>query len=213
VAAAPRAIGMSSDDPRDRSLTGPLGQALHAVARALAALPIPGMIIGGIAVIARGVPRLTRDVDATVAVGALGISELLDHLHRHDLEPRIDDAIGFATANQVLLLRHAPSGIDIDLSLAWLPFELDALAAAETVDIGGVSVRVARPEDLVVYKAVAFRPQDQQDIERLLTLHASEIDLDRVRRIVQEFADALDEPERPEELQRIIQRAGGLRDG
>ena len=213
MAAAPRAIGMSSDDPRDRSLTGPLGQALHAVARALAVLPIPGMIIGGIAVIARGVPRLTRDVDATVAVGALGISELLDHLHRHDLEPRIDDAIGFATANQVLLLRHAPSGIDIDLSLAWLPFELDALAAAETVDIGGVSVRVARPEDLVVYKAVAFRPQDQQDIERLLTLHASEIDLDRVRRIVQEFADALDEPERPEELQRIIQRAGGLRDG
>jgi predicted nucleotidyltransferase len=104
--------------------------------------------------------------------------------------------VEFAEARQVLLLRHPPSGVDVDISLAWLPFELEAIAAAERVDIAGVSTPVARAEDLLIYKAVAFRPQDQQDIERLLTLFRGRVDLARVRRILREFAEAIDEPER-----------------
>ena len=46
-------------------LTSPLGAAVAALARALGTLHVPGMIIGGIAVIAHGEARLTRDVDAT----------------------------------------------------------------------------------------------------------------------------------------------------
>jgi hypothetical protein len=166
------------------------------------------MLIGGIAVIARGVPRLTRDVDATVAGGTLAPAELIDRLREHGVLPRIDDAAEFAAAHQVLLLRHEPSGVDVDLSIGWLPFELDALAAAEPLDVAGVRVAVARAEDLVIYKAVAFRPQDQQDIERLLVLHGHAIDLPRVRRVVAEFATALDEPGRRDALEEIIQRVG-----
>ena len=188
----------------DRALSGRLGEALAAVASALAALPVPGMLIGGMAVIARGVPRLTRDVDATVAGGAMDLAALVAALAAHELVPRIEDAIDFAAAHQVLLLRHAPSGVDVDLSIAWLPFEQEALDAAEQLDVGGVSLPVARPEDLVVYKAVAFRPQDQQDIERLLSLYGGTIDLERVRRIVGEFAIAIDEPDRVRNLDAII---------
>lgn len=166
------------------------------------------MVIDGIAVIARGVPRLTRDVDITVAGDSADVTSLLARLRQHDLAPRIDDAVEFAAANQVLLLRHLASGVDVDLSLAWLPFELDALAAAQKLTLAGVTVPVARAEDLVIYKAVAFRPQDQQDIERLLELHGSTIDLTRVRRIVAEFAEALECPERVGELERIIRRVG-----
>jgi len=78
----------------------------------------------------------------------------------------------------VVLLRHEPSGVEVDLSIAWLPFERDALAASELLDLAGTRVAVARAEDLIIYKAVAFRPQDQQDIERLLVLHRRTIDLD-----------------------------------
>jgi hypothetical protein len=35
---------------------------------------------------------------------------------------------------------------------------------------------VAQPEDLVIYKAIAWRPQDQQDVERLLALHGARCD-------------------------------------
>ncbi len=185
-----------------------LKAAVQAVGRALAELPVPGMIIGGVAVIARGVPRLTRDVDATVAGGTLDLADLADRLRAHDLVPRIDDAIAFASANQVLLLRHTPSGVDVDLSIAWLPFEIDALASSEALDIAGTRLRVARAEDLVIYKAIAFRPQDQQDIERLLALYGARLDLARIRRIVAEFSEAMEEPDRPAGLEHLLQRAG-----
>src|SRR5262245_38963305 len=128
-------------DPPDSPLKSTLGAALRAVA--LAALPAPAMIIDGIAVIARGVPRLTRDIDATVAGGVMDLTTLLDALRTHGLTPRIPDAVEFADANQVVLLTHAASGIDVDLSIAWLPFELEALAASESLDIAGTKVAVA----------------------------------------------------------------------
>jgi predicted nucleotidyltransferase len=192
----------------DSPLKPSLRDAVQAVARALSALPVAGMIIGGIAVITRGVPRLTRDVDVTIAGGRIELAALIDRLREHRLVPRIDDAAEFAGAHQVLLLRHEPSGVDVDLSIAWLPFELDALAAAQTLEVAGVRVPVARAEDLIVYKVVAFRPQDQQDIERLLVLHGHTVDLARIRRLAAEFAAALDEPDRLDGLEQIIRGAG-----
>jgi len=161
------------------------------------------MLIGGMAVIARGVPRLTRDVDATVAAGELDARGLAEEFQKHGVLPRITDAIDFADARQVLLLRHDASGVDVDVSLAWLPFELEAIAAADTIDLGGVLIRVARAEDLIIYKAVAFRPQDQQDIERLLTLHGKKVDLARIRRTIEAFGEAIDEPDRLAAFDRI----------
>lgn len=165
------------------------------------------MLIGGIAVIARGVPRLTRDVDATVAGDAIRPQDLVDRLRLHDVRPRIGDAIEFAEANQVLLLRHEATGVDVDLSIAWLPFEIEALAAAEPMDLAGVRVQVARAEDLIIYKAIAFRPQDQQDIERLLALHGHSVDVARIRRVAGAVAEALEEPERVVGLERLLERA------
>ncbi len=182
----------------------PLEGAIHALSTALARSGRPSMIIGGIAVIARGVPRVTRDVDATIAGEATDLPALLAVLERQGIRPRIDDAVAFARETQVLLLRHEPTGVDVDLSLAWLPFELEALARAETIDLARTRVRAARPEDLVIYKAIAWRPQDQQDVERLVALHAASMDLTRVRRVVRELAAALDEPERAAAVERLI---------
>jgi hypothetical protein len=193
-------------DSPDGPLKSTIGAAVRAVALAISALPAPAMIIGGIAVIARGVPRLTRDVDATVAGGTIELPALLDALRAYEVVPRIPDVMAFAAANQVVLLTHRPSGVDVDVSIAWLPFELEALAAADHLVIAGAEVAVARAEDLIIYKAVAFRPQDQQDIERLLVLHRSSVDLARVRRVVGEFATALDEAERMDRLDEIIRR-------
>jgi predicted nucleotidyltransferase len=166
------------------------------------------MIIGGVAVIARGVPRVTRDIDLTVEGGKLELAALVAHFAQHGFAPRITDAVGFATANQVLLLRHTPSRVDIDLSIAWLPFENEAIASADSLELAGTRVPIARAEDLVIYKAIAFRPQDQQDIERLVTLHGDGMDFARVRRIVGQFAEALDEPERSVHFEALLKQLG-----
>jgi hypothetical protein len=114
------------------------------------------MIIGGIAVIARGVARLTKDIDATIAGADADLDRVVETLSSHRIVPRIADAVKFAQESHVLLLRHEPSGVDVDLSLAWLPFELDAIAAAELVSVHGTHVRVPRVDDLVIYKIVGW---------------------------------------------------------
>lgn len=75
-----------------------------------------------------------------------------------------------------------------NLSITWLPFETEALATAEFLEPAGAQVRVARAEDLVIYKAIAFRP-DQRDIERLATLQET-------RPISIGYTASFDEPER-----------------
>jgi hypothetical protein len=181
--------------------------ALRDLQAALAAHGRPAMIIGGIAVMARGVPRQTIDIDATIAAEGTDLDELLHTLERHRVLPRVPDALAFARERQVLLLRHEPSGTPLEITLAWLPFELDALARASVVDFRGVPVRVATAEDLVVYKAVAWRERDRSDIERLLVRHHSTINMDAVRSLVRQFADALDEPERIEAFESLLRRS------
>lgn len=59
-----------------------------------------------------------------------------------------------------------------------------------------------------MYKLVASRPQDLKDAEGLMVLHGPTMDLDRVRRLVSEFAAILDDNERPRNLERLIARTG-----
>lgn len=179
---------------------------LGAMAGAFRELAVPAMIIGGIAVIARGVPRQTVDVDGTIWGEGISVDALFATLARHGLVPRIADARDFARERQVLLLRHEPSGTPVEISLAWLPFERAALDRASLENIAGVAVPVASAEDLIIYKAVAWRDRDRADVERLLVLHGPRVDLDRIRAVVGQVAKVLEEPARLGELEAIITR-------
>jgi predicted nucleotidyltransferase len=183
-----------------------LARAVAALERALRRVGSPHMLIGGVAVVAHGVRRLTDDVDATIWADGLDVRALVSHLEREGIELRIDDGLAFAERTQVLLLRHRASGIDVDLSLAWLPFEKDALDRAELHRVGGKPVRVATASDLIVYKAIASRERDRSDVERLLEIYGTEIQLTGVRRRVRELAEALERPELLENLNVIVKR-------
>lgn len=181
--------------------------AFRAVIAALNEIPAPTMIIGGIAVIASGVPRETIDIDGTVLGRATTIEEVIKTFERHDIRPRIPDALQFARERQVLLLRHDPSGVTVEISFAWLPFEEQALARATEMTLEDVVARVALPEDLIVYKAAAWRDRDRSDIERLLALHWYQVDLQRVRGLVREIGEALDDVGRMDQFDAIVERA------
>ncbi len=117
----------------------------------------------------------------------------------------------FAAKRQVLLVHHSVSQTPIDIAFAWLPFELESLRRAETVNLAGVAVRIATVEDLIVSKFVAWRSRDRDDIERLLVVHRDAIDLNPVLSQVREFAELLEEPERLDDFSSLVERAGGCR--
>lgn len=184
-----------------------LVQALAALNRALQRLAAPSMILGGIAVIARGVPRLTTDVDATVWGEGLAIHDLYSVLKTEDIVRRPTRGEELARQRQVLLLVHEPTGTPLEILLAWLPFEREAIDRASLVTFGGSEILAAQAEDLIVYKFVAWRDRDKDDIQRLLVLHVQHIDLPRVRHLALELAAALEDPARVEELEAMIARA------
>ena len=181
--------------------------ALDALRGALDEMGRPSMIIGGVAVTALVIPRLTVDIDATITGAGLDLGQLAEVLGRHGIHARVPDAAAFARASQVFLAVHQASGTPVDLSLAWLPFEGEAIGASVVCDYAGVGIRVPRAEDLLIYKLVALRPRDVEDAEGLLLLHGTRMDLRRVRETIQQFAAVLDDTERPQVLERLILRA------
>ncbi|MCA9935680.1 MAG: nucleotidyltransferase [Ardenticatenaceae bacterium] len=162
-----------------------------------------GIIIGGVAASILGKPRLTADADAMLLLSVEDVAELLTAAQEKGLSPRLPDVEAFARRSRVVLLRHEKSGIDVDISLGLLPFEIEAVERSQEYDIGSFQVRLPAPEDLIILKAVAHRPKDMLDIEAVIAVQ-DELDFGRIRFWVQQFAEALEMPELWTELEAII---------
>ena len=179
---------------------------MEALCQALEDIDAPSMMIGGVAVIALGVPRYTVDIDVTIQGKNSNPEQVFGVFAQHDINPRIEDALDFAHSRQIVLALHEPSGVSIDASLAWLPFEEEAIQRRQVRDYAGVRIRVPLPEDLIVYKLVACRPRDLEDVEKLLLLYGKKLDLDRIRGWIGQFSEVLEEPDRREVLEDLFRK-------
>jgi predicted nucleotidyltransferase len=178
----------------------PFLEPLRAVQHLLTAFGGRGVIIGGIAVSLLAKPRFTADVDAVLLMELDDLPHLLEEAATQGLVPRIPDIESFARKNRVLLLRHTASGIDVDISLGLLPFESEMVERSQWVKAASLRLRLPTPEDLIILKAVAHRPKDLLDIEAIVADHP-ELDKERIRHWVSQFAQALDMPELWDDLQ------------
>lgn len=160
-------------------------------------------IIGGVAASLRGKPRLTKDIDVVV-LGA-DPEALIRSSAPFDFFPRMNDALEFARDTRMLLLHHKPGSIDVDISLGGLPFEDEIIERSTWIDLGGLEVLVASPEDLVIMKAVAGRGRDVVDIENLIEANP-DLDVERIRRWVREFAAVLELPDIHDDLEKLLRR-------
>lgn len=179
-----------------------LSEALVALAGWLAAVRVPYAIIGGVAVALQAAPRFTKDIDLVVWTEDARWPELVDAATSFSITPRITDWLAFAGRTRVLLLVHS-SGVPLDISCGALPFEQELVDSAENVDLGPVIVAVATPAHLLVMKAIANRPRDRADIETLLRVFP-DVDTEGARKVVVEFADALETPELISDFDRLV---------
>lgn len=172
---------------------------LAALQRLLARSGDRGMIIGGVAASLLGKPRLTADIDAVILLSVEGLPDLVAAAEQEGLVPRLEEAEDFARRHRVLLLCHRESGVNVDISLGMLPFEVEAVERSTVHQIGELTLRLPTPEDLIVFKAVAHRPKDLLDIQALIETNPN-LDRERIERWVGEFARALDMPDLWEDI-------------
>lgn len=157
---------------------------------ALSRVDAPKAVIGGLALTAWRHARYTRDADVLVAIEADRVSELVTALttagfHARHVPPlRIIDGQGI-----VQFMFQPPDAL--------LPFQFDVLlvsgdfqkeAVTRSVPwpalAGTGSIRVVRPDDLVVIKLLAGRIIDRADAAMLLRENRDDIDFVRLHREV-----------------------------
>ncbi|RLC79279.1 MAG: hypothetical protein DRI61_08240 [Chloroflexi bacterium] len=180
----------------------PLRAPLEAVHRHLERCE--GDIIGGAAASILGKPRITADVDVMILLSVDDLPAFLEAAAQEGLEPRIPDALDFARRHRVLLLRHRESGINVDISLGILPFEQEAVERSQVHRIGSIELRLPTPEDFIIFKAVAHRPVDLEDIRAVIAKHPN-LDRERIRGWVQAFAEVLEMPELWEDIAPLLE--------
>jgi hypothetical protein len=155
---------------------------------------IPYVIIGGIAVQKWGRPRLTKDVDLTIAVPIEETEKIIDHIERK-FKSRVPNLKEFVRQTRVILI-FASNGREVDVSLALPGYEDLLMQRAQSFKLAPRKiVRVCSPEDLIIHKAVAGRPQDLSDLQGVIFRQATALDLDYIRYWLKEFSLLLESDE------------------
>jgi predicted nucleotidyltransferase len=170
-----------------------LGRTLKQVAGVLERAGVPYMVIGGLANLAWGEPRTTMDVDITVNTGETSIPAILE-LAKELGSLLAEDPEEVAERGRLVPIRTL-GGVRVDMALATLPFELDAIARARIIDLEGVEIPVCTPEDLIVMKSVSQRARDHEDVIGILRRQRDSLDLERLDQTISGLAAELSEPE------------------
>jgi predicted nucleotidyltransferase len=147
-------------------------------------------IIGAVARNAWAPPRATTDLDLAIAARPEALDSLDTKLrevgyvrvreHRVDASDPLPDIVIFRS--------EEGEPRQVDLLLAKTPFEQEVIEHAEHVTIGPLRSPVASPEHLIVYKLLADRPRDRDDVRAVLrtqTRAARSFDWGRVERWVE----------------------------
>lgn len=133
-------------------------------------------LIGGQATSLRGQERVTADIDMVIAADVEGALSLAAKLPRSAFKPLFDDVEEVIERSFILPLRHRATNIKVDLAVGLSGFERQTVARAEPLEVAGCRIPVATAEDLIIMKALAGRPRDDQDLQGMVIAQGAKID-------------------------------------
>jgi hypothetical protein len=131
-------------------------------------------IIGAVARNAWAPPRATTDLDLVVVadhatlVAIAGALESLGYSRVREQRAEAGDPFP-----DIIVFRAEETDLrQVDVLVAKTSFEDDVLRRAETITLEEVRLPVASPEGIVVYKLLADRSRDREDIRAILSTQA-----------------------------------------
>ena len=184
-----------------------VGDTLAALARVLDGEGLSWFVFGAQAVVVRGAPRATQDIDVTVEVDRRRLRVVIEALESEGLRHRYPDIADELLAKGAVLPLIHGSGMEVDLVLAGSGLERVALERATRVAIDGVEVPVAHATDLSVMKVLAGRGKDLDDLRSLLA--SGDVDVAEARDLLRQLEEALERSDLLPRLEEAIVAVDG----
>jgi hypothetical protein len=127
-------------------------------------------VVGAVARNAWAPPRATADLDLTVGADATVIEALHGALgelgYRRVREQQVNPSDDLPDI--ITYRADAPGLRQVDVLVAKTAFEVEALERAVEVPLTHRPIRVVTAEDLIVYKLIAHRSRDVEDIRAII---------------------------------------------
>ncbi|MEW6608711.1 MAG: nucleotidyl transferase AbiEii/AbiGii toxin family protein [bacterium] len=140
---------------------------------------IPIMFMGGLAISVWAEPRATYDIDGVIDIERSNLENFLKELTK--------EGFIYDKSNPIKLIQNLPfitliypieeQEIYIDLFLAKSRYSKEALVRKQNVKIGNLTIPVIAPEDTILYKLLAGRTRDIEDIHQILIIQRGKLDL------------------------------------
>ncbi len=175
---------------------------LAALKKVLERQGVPWYVFGAQAAVVYGSARMTMDVDVTIAPRPEQIPPLVGAVLASGFASRVKDLQAFLDRSRVIPLVHVRTKMPLDLVVARDSLEQLFLQRSRPTKLGGLTVPVITPEDLVIAKLFAGRPRDISDVEAVLHANA-DLDLRYVRTILEQLDEAEDRAELVPTLERL----------
>ncbi|MCI0456513.1 MAG: hypothetical protein L0Z62_05975 [Gemmataceae bacterium] len=159
-------------------------------------------LIGGVATGYRSRPRFTLDLDFLLDVPQGQLPGLLADLQARGFDFDLETTLRQWTREHLTVLSFHE--VRIDWLKPLLPLYQHVIDRARPEPWLGQSIHIAAPEGLILTKLLAFRTQDQIDIENILAANRGQLDLDLIQQEWQTVA-GLDDP-RMQRFQDMVSR-------
>lgn len=147
-------------------------------------------VFGAQAVILYGVPRLSADVDVTLALEPDAPDRFVEDMASAGFALRVSDP-EFVRRTRVLPFVHSATGMPLDVVIAGSGLEDEFLARVRYTDVQGTRLPIIDLGDLIIAKVLAGRPKDMEDARALWKLHGRTLDAARIRRVLHLLEEAL----------------------
>lgn len=152
---------------------------------------MPYMVTGSTAGILYGEPRMTHDVDIVVALGAKDVDAFVAAFPLEEFYCPPADVLAIEVRRgqrgHCNLIHHA-TGFKADIYLAFDDLHRWALAHRRTVDLDGLTIRIAPIEYVIIRKLEYYREggsaKHLRDIRGMLATSAESIDEARLDQLV-----------------------------